>query len=181
MSVHLYQKRSQLEPILNNVFRDDEDKTIYDCHTPKCMHRTTTISKSLGHTSDTDSSDNFEYIAQIDWRVIHSSKIRFANGRFSGKEMKATDYIKKRSWTCRQHVFTGEDGKEYIWRDSTLHLRFYWQLFLKDEVETPVAVYRRETFRKGAHLEILPSGKDLKDEIVVTLVYIEQQNMAQIM
>ncbi|KAJ3748125.1 hypothetical protein DFH05DRAFT_1393424 [Lentinula detonsa] len=179
MSVHLYQKRCQLEPILNNIFHDDENKTIYDCHTPNSMkHRTTTISKSLGHTSDTDNSDNFEYIAQIDWRVIHSSKIRFANGRFSGQEMKASDYLKKKSWTGRQHVFTAEDGKEYIWRDSTLHIRVI--LFLTDKVETPVAVYRRETLRKGAHLEILPLGKDLMDEIVVTVVYIEQQNMAQI-
>ncbi|KAJ3842662.1 hypothetical protein F5878DRAFT_607119 [Lentinula raphanica] len=174
MSINLYQKRAHLEPILNNVFQDAEGNAVYTCHTPHTIspHRTTTISRSLSNNSE--KCDRFEYVAQIDWRTIRSSKIRFADG----KEIEIDKYIRKDGWslmsgTGRNYTFTGKDGKDYTWRNSTLHLK----LFPKDDSENPVAEFRRETLMKGGHLEVYPSAQHLLEEIIVTFIYVEQENV----
>ncbi|KAJ3752334.1 hypothetical protein EV360DRAFT_55396 [Lentinula raphanica] len=176
MSINLYQKRAHLEPILNNVFQDAEGHTVYDCHTPHTIspHRTTTISKSLSN----EGREGFEYVAQIDWRTIRSSKIRFANGRLGGQEVEINKYLRKDGWslmsgTGRNYTFTCEDGEDYTWRNGTLHLR----MFRRDDLDNPVAVYTRETFTKGGHLEVFPSAQHLMDEIIVTFIYVEQKNV----
>lgn len=59
-----------------------------------------TNSESSAPTSPTpgmlpEAHTNFVYIAQIDWRVIKSTKIRFGDGRYSGREVLAKDFFKK--------------------------------------------------------------------------------------
>ncbi|KAJ3766254.1 hypothetical protein FB446DRAFT_758522 [Lentinula raphanica] len=174
MSIHLYQKRAQLEPVLNNVFQDDQGNTVYDVHTPQSLnigHRTTTVSKYL---RDAEGHDSFEYVAQIEWKVIQSSRIRFANGRLSGQEVKTKDYIRKDAWSfkrLRDHAFTGEDGKDYVWQYDNYHQK----LFPKNDLEHPVAVYTRETLKEGGHLEVFPPATHLIEEIIVTFIYVENR------
>lgn len=43
-------------------------------------------------------STNFIYIAQIDWRLFKSSKIRFATGQYDGKEVQVKDLFRKQGW-----------------------------------------------------------------------------------
>ncbi|KAF5370531.1 hypothetical protein D9757_010142 [Collybiopsis confluens] len=73
-----------------------------------------------GSSDDDDQKNslNFEYIAQIDWSVVLSSKIRFGQGRFTGQEVLVTKLFRRVGWGWlgRHRAFTGEDGKEYKWR-----------------------------------------------------------------
>ncbi|KIK64382.1 hypothetical protein GYMLUDRAFT_39929 [Collybiopsis luxurians FD-317 M1] len=124
-------------------------------------------------SSRDQSSFNFEYIAQIDWRVFRSSKIRFSKGRFSGKEVLVSELFRKEGWGWlgRHRVFTGEDGKEYKWRLRNT----YCELTLKDANNTPVATYHPEILsRRKPYLEIFPEGQDMMDELFVTFTYIER-------
>ncbi|KIK64375.1 hypothetical protein GYMLUDRAFT_240926 [Collybiopsis luxurians FD-317 M1] len=134
MSLHLYQKQLWGEPILNNTWYDEKGITVYTCHTPLSVvpNRTTTISKSIRSGDANDQSPeaasahraNFIYLVQIDWKAIKSSKMRFGNGRFSGREIEVKQYIQKGSWGLygQPSTFTGEDGKDYKWRIARLHL-----------------------------------------------------------
>ncbi|KIK64377.1 hypothetical protein GYMLUDRAFT_39922 [Collybiopsis luxurians FD-317 M1] len=192
MSFNLYQKQHNLEPVLNNTWYDDEGYTVYTCHTPFRVspHRTTTISKSVREVNNDDTGNdqnsetpsvdrtNIIYLAQIDWNIIKSSKMRFGSGRFSGREIEAKEYIKKEGWSLygRNCTFTGEDGKKYKWRIVGLNP----ELILNDTSETPVALFHRETLStKSSHLEVFPTGQHMVDEIFVTFIYIEQLRRAQ--
>ncbi|KIK64383.1 hypothetical protein GYMLUDRAFT_39930 [Collybiopsis luxurians FD-317 M1] len=118
------------------------------------------------------SNSNFEYIAQIDWRVFRSSKIRFSKGRFSGQEVLVSELFRKEGWGWlgRHRVFRGEDGKEYKWRLRNTHC----ELTLKDANNTPVATYHPELFsRRKPYLEIFPEGQHMMDELFATFTYIE--------
>jgi hypothetical protein len=53
------------------------------------------ISEIEASTSASDGgSYRFEYIAQIDWHVVKSSRIRFSDG----KEVLTKDYLRKQTW-----------------------------------------------------------------------------------
>ncbi|KAJ4471132.1 hypothetical protein C8J55DRAFT_435669 [Lentinula edodes] len=75
---------------------------------------------------------------------------------------------------CRHRIFTGPDGKEYKWV-----LGFYTpELILNDGSNTPVARFHRRKFilwnTPPGYLEILPSGVDMIDTILITFIYIEK-------
>ncbi|KAE9405830.1 hypothetical protein BT96DRAFT_988075 [Gymnopus androsaceus JB14] len=120
---------------------------------------------------------NFTYLAQIDWRVFKSSKIRFGEGQYSyaGREVHVKDLFKKQGWGWwgRHRVFTGEDGNEYRWRLG----RTRPELTLNDALKTPIATFHNQRLfsRQGcAYLEIFPQGQHMVDEIFVTFIYIER-------
>jgi len=138
-----------------------------------------TNSESSAPTSPTpgmlpEAHTNFVYIAQIDWRVIKSTKIRFGDGRYSGREVLAKDFFKKQQ-LGRGYVFTGEDGKEYKWHlDAIVSTK----LTSNDTSKTPIATFHRGNLlskKDPAHLEIFPEGQHMMDEIFVTFIYIEQK------
>ncbi|KAF5390383.1 hypothetical protein D9757_005163, partial [Collybiopsis confluens] len=88
---------------------------------------------------NTGDRTNFIYVAQIEWRRFKSTKVRFAMGRYSGKEVLVKDLFRKQGWGNRGHsrVFTGEDGKEYKW----VLARFRSELTLNDSSQSPIATY----------------------------------------
>ncbi|KAJ3812074.1 hypothetical protein EV368DRAFT_44521, partial [Lentinula lateritia] len=122
---------------------------------------------------------NFIYVAQIDWKVFRSSKIRFGTGQYSGLEIPAKDLFRKEGWGFwgRHRVFIGEDGQEYRWnfgRDSSPGT--YIRLAIL------VATFHQERlFSKNntARLEIFPPGQHMIDEILVTFTYIERLRRAK--
>ncbi|KIK64381.1 hypothetical protein GYMLUDRAFT_161037 [Collybiopsis luxurians FD-317 M1] len=142
-------------------------------HDSEEQPRETNPHADIGEAGADSSSQNFEYTAQIDWRIIRSPRIRFANGRYSGQEVLASDMFRKEGWGWwgRHRVFTGEDGKEYKWRLRST----YCELSINDTGKTPVAKYHAKAFSKDKpFLEIFPEGLHMLDEIFVTFMYVEQ-------
>ncbi|KAL0577675.1 hypothetical protein V5O48_004323 [Marasmius crinis-equi] len=117
----------------------------------------------------------FEYIAQIDWCVFASSRLRFGDGG----QVEAKEFFRKEG--CgpygRHRIFTGRDGREYKW-----YLRWWYsELVRNNEAKTPVAIFHPKSFKSlftkncvPAHLEIFPDGEHMVDEIFTTFVYIEK-------
>ncbi|KAJ4471072.1 hypothetical protein C8J55DRAFT_435707 [Lentinula edodes] len=123
---------------------------------------------------------NFIYVAQIDWKVFRSSKIRFGTGQRSGLEIPVKDLFRKEGWGFwgRHRVFTGEDGQEYRWNFGRTHP----QLLLNNASKMLVATFHQERlFSKNntARLEIFPPGQYMIDEIFVTFTYIERLHRAK--
>ncbi|KAF5370532.1 hypothetical protein D9757_010141 [Collybiopsis confluens] len=117
--------------------------------------------------------DNFEYVAQIDWRIVKTAKMRFANGRYSGQDVKVSDMFRKEGWGCwgRHRVFTAEDGKEYKWRMKGS----YSELILNDGSKKIIAASRPWKFSmRKPHFEIFPEGLHMIDEIFVTFIFVEE-------
>ncbi|KAF9269828.1 hypothetical protein L218DRAFT_292011 [Marasmius fiardii PR-910] len=116
--------------------------------------------------------DRFIYLAQIDWQVFASSKIRFGDGQ----EVLTQEFFRKVGWGPygRHRVFTGKDGKEYKW----LLLWFHSELVTNDEKKTVVAKFAQKSFfvKKSSPglLEIFPPGEHMVDEIFTTFIYIEK-------
>ncbi|KAJ3991801.1 hypothetical protein F5050DRAFT_1580780 [Lentinula boryana] len=261
MSLNLYQRHRNFEPIMNNTYEDDNGIAVYTVHTPFALspHRTTTISRAFhdlpssrasstpvlarritvavdehrvslsdsyreNRTSDDDhaaeslpsiviSDDqrlrdndhrnsptaspnnvpsippmprrrtvdhNFIYVAQIDWRIFRSSKIRFGTGLRSGREILVKDLFKKEGWGFwgRNRVFIGDDGEEYRWNFGRTHP----QLISNNTSKTLIATFHQERlFLKPnrAYLEILPPGQHMVDEIFVTFMYVERLRKAK--
>ncbi|KAH7880113.1 hypothetical protein F5879DRAFT_159096 [Lentinula edodes] len=126
------------------------------------------------HEADGDRS-TFEYIAQIEWKILESSKIRFGWGQHSGREVLVKDFLRKKGWGSggRHRVFTAEDGKEYQWRLSSGHSELVSYDALKTRIATfhPLVLFNSKKNR--ARLEIFPPGLHMVDEIFVTFIYIE--------
>ncbi|KAJ4471085.1 hypothetical protein C8J55DRAFT_178152 [Lentinula edodes] len=200
-SLNLHQRRPHdIEAILENTYFDDNGNTIYTVHTPlKLFDSTsiTTISKVVHGHSDSDKArslppdgddkhptpsheadgyrSTFEYIAQIEWKILESSKIRFGWGQHSGREVLVKDFLRKKGWGSggRHRVFTAEDGKEYQWRLSSGHSELVSYDALKTRIATfhPLVMFNSKKNR--ARLEIFPPGLHMVDEIFVTFIYIE--------
>ncbi|KAJ4475528.1 hypothetical protein J3R30DRAFT_3706059 [Lentinula aciculospora] len=123
---------------------------------------------------------NFEYIAQIDWKMIKSTKIRFATGQRSGKEIHVKDLFRRQGWGAwgRHHIFTGEDGKEYKWR----MVRNHSEMVSNDSSKTLIAKSHAKMLfhskQNPPRLEIFPTGLHMVDEIFVTFCYIERMRQA---
>ncbi|KAJ3886205.1 hypothetical protein GG344DRAFT_81940 [Lentinula edodes] len=116
--------------------------------------------------------DRMIEVGKIGWALFKSSMITFGKG----PEQKADQYFQKESWGFwgRHRVFTGPDRKEYKWV-----LGFYTpELILNDGSNTPVARFHRRKFilwnTPPGYLEILPSGVDMIDTILITFIYIEK-------
>ncbi|KAE9405810.1 hypothetical protein BT96DRAFT_915784 [Gymnopus androsaceus JB14] len=247
MSLRIYRRHRRVESITNNVYEDDQGKTLYIVHTPwalNIVNRTTTVTKALHDSpidsvsrssssparpyspqfddgafftsenqregtctsivenladADANSSDpvdegntgntspgrprrrsrssgehtNFIYLAQIDWRVFKSTKIRFGTGKYSGQEVLVKDLFSKEGHAQRRSLFfTGEDGKEYRWRI----FKRYCELCLNDASNTPIAKFHRaKAFSKErSYFEIFPSGLNMVDEIFVLFIYADR-------
>ncbi|KAF9063121.1 hypothetical protein BDP27DRAFT_1335557 [Rhodocollybia butyracea] len=123
---------------------------------------------------------NLAYIAQIEWGVFKSSKLRFGIGRYSGREVLVEEFFRKQGFGFwgRDRVFTGEDGKEYKWRLRAT----YAGLTLNNGSDTLIAVFHPKwpLFTKdGGRLEIFPRGQHMVDEIFVTFTYVERIRKAR--
>ncbi|KAK7436905.1 hypothetical protein VKT23_018925 [Stygiomarasmius scandens] len=132
---------------------------------------------SPGLRAGSDANHQFVYIAQIDWKVLKSSRLRFDFG--DGKEVLAKDFFRKETWGPygRHRVFKGSDGADYKWILGT----FTPELIKDDSSKTPIAKFHRRDLgilskskKSPAYLEIYAEGEHIVDEIFSTFVYIER-------
>ncbi|KAF9269827.1 hypothetical protein L218DRAFT_953462, partial [Marasmius fiardii PR-910] len=105
--------------------------------------------------------DNFIYLAQIDWHVLASSKLRLGDGL----EVSARNFFRKEDWGpyTKHRVFTGKDGKEYKW----LLKSFHSELITNNENKTIVAKFTQKILfgknKSPGFLEIFPPGEHMID------------------
>ncbi|KAJ7119088.1 hypothetical protein C8R44DRAFT_789990 [Mycena epipterygia] len=170
----------------SNAVYTDGSGPQYKVTTPLKLHdRTTAISRVIEHgiprrrsQSRSEHEDEaevegerFASLAQIDWRVVGSSVIRFRD-----RELLTREFFRKKGWGWygRHRVFTAADGREFKWILGA----YTSQLKLNNAAETPVAHYRPKKLGllskpRKASLEVLPDFEYMMDEILVTFVYIE--------
>ncbi|KAJ3513857.1 hypothetical protein NLJ89_g2721 [Agrocybe chaxingu] len=111
-------------------------------------------------------------VAEINYHYMSNSKIRYR-----GQETKSDKFFRKEgwSWNGRGRVFTGADGKEYVWKMKDENCVLYW----KGNKETPAATYhppQPAVFGKGrpGSLEIHSEAMYMCDLVIMTFVYIEK-------
>ncbi|KAF8652775.1 hypothetical protein AX16_004167 [Volvariella volvacea WC 439] len=116
--------------------------------------------------------DRFAHLARIDFHTVHSDIISMG-----GQDHEASSFFKKGGlgWYGRDRVFTGPDGKEYVWELGISTSKLY----LNDGSKTMVANYYTKfwSFRhkpENAYLEIMPNGEHMVDLIMITFLYIEK-------
>ncbi|KIM49873.1 hypothetical protein M413DRAFT_439002 [Hebeloma cylindrosporum] len=163
----------------DSTYRTQEGQVIYkvESATPILGARTMKISKIIPSFSDREaqrSRDSFAHLATIEYHTIRSSRIRMG-----GLDVATNDYFRREGWGLttlgRDRVFTGPDGREYLWKLGERSCK----LFLNDSAKTPVARFHRRRLgiigaARPASLEIFTAGKDMVDLIVVTGVYMEK-------
>lgn len=133
---------STSDTAINTLYTSSDGTVLYKTHTPTKLSGKTTTTISRAVPSDIPMREGesaleqigeqrFALLAQIDWRLISPTIIRFG-----GKEVEASSYLLKdgAGWgwytkcvvyfrsmvfrvikTSRNRVFTGPDGKEYKW------------------------------------------------------------------
>ncbi|KAK0475747.1 hypothetical protein IW261DRAFT_455137 [Armillaria novae-zelandiae] len=192
--------------LLDNSYANEAGQVIYKVSTPnKYTDRVTTISHIIpsdreppreedtdlggAQSEEVDFRDRFAILGVIDWKVKTSSIMRY-----KGKEIKASDYLKKKGWGwyTKNRVFEGPDGKEYTWKMTSTskvsrynHVIYHTdtgiKLFRNDGSDTPIAkwhIRNRGLFNpakaKPAYLEIFPEGEHMVDDIFFTFIYVEK-------
>ncbi|CAA7261039.1 unnamed protein product [Cyclocybe aegerita] len=62
--------------------------------------------------------DAFVEIGKVEWHAIWSAKIRVGDG----EEVSVKDFFRKKGWGLygRGRVFTGPEGKEYVWKMDSI-------------------------------------------------------------
>ncbi|KAJ3837537.1 hypothetical protein EV361DRAFT_802554 [Lentinula raphanica] len=162
----------------------DDDPESLDVH-PRNSHIATAPSYHSSSIPATmtrrrTADHNFIYVAQIDWKIFRSTRIRFGTGSRSGREILVKDLFNKEGWGFwgRHRVFTGDDGKAYRWNFGRTHP----QLVLNDHPDTLIATFHQERLfakQNKAYLEIFPLGQHMVDEIFVTFIYVERLRKAK--
>ncbi|KAE9405809.1 hypothetical protein BT96DRAFT_972267 [Gymnopus androsaceus JB14] len=138
-SLNFYRRHRFPEPMINNVYDDDQGKTAYT----------------------------------IDGRVFKNSKIRFATGNHSGREVLVKDFFTKLGLKGRILLLIGEDGKEYRWRLAKRRCEAC--LALNDALKTPIAkFYRADTFQSEGHTWKSFQGQHMVDEIFALFIYADR-------
>lgn len=109
---------------LDASYTNDHGDPIYKVHTTRklCAEQTTTISRILPsevpRRGDADTypglEDRFAHLAQIDWRQIRYSTIRFGGEEIDTKTFFRREGMKWNSYG-RHRIFTAPDGKDYKW------------------------------------------------------------------
>ncbi|KAJ7576119.1 hypothetical protein C8J56DRAFT_1117496 [Mycena floridula] len=112
----------------------------------------------------------FGHLAQIDWKIIKFSIIRYGGVEYDTKR-----FFRKVGfgWYGRHRAFTAPDNKDYRWILGT------WvpTLVTDDKAQTPIATFHRRRWlfgKRKAYLEIFPEGMHFVNVILVTFVYIEK-------
>ncbi|KDR82168.1 hypothetical protein GALMADRAFT_90776 [Galerina marginata CBS 339.88] len=152
-----------------STFTTVEGQVIYKAESG----RTITISRilqSLNHGNTL--MDSFEHLAEIEYHTFRKSRIRYG-----GRDQTVNEFFRKQGWGFfgRNRVFTGPNGREYLWKLGSSACK----LFLNDSSKAPVAYFHRK--KRGilresrpASLEIFAEGEHMVDLIVVTFVYMEK-------
>ncbi|KAF9466197.1 hypothetical protein BDZ94DRAFT_1158833 [Collybia nuda] len=131
-------------------------------------------------TGDCDSEivgpkDVFTHMADIEYNAQLSPVLRY-----QGRDINTEDYFRRETWgECGRHrIFTGPDGREYRWLMSTCTP----ELIVNDKAKTLAARFNRPdrgsaTKSQQASLKIFPPGEFMVETILVTLLYIEMEQV----
>ncbi|KAF8068830.1 hypothetical protein FPV67DRAFT_1414503 [Lyophyllum atratum] len=159
----------------NSTFHSPDGQAIYKVQTSsKTFGRTTTICRILQNDAlfNTTMRDTFGHLAQIEWKTLRSSVLRF-----HGREMRTRSFFKKEGWGWRgsDRVFVAPDGRQYRWKLGTMAP----ELTAHNATQTPIARFhpRGQTCfspSRSPFLEILSAGEHIADAILVSFVYIEK-------
>ncbi|KAK7436906.1 hypothetical protein VKT23_018926 [Stygiomarasmius scandens] len=153
---------------------DEEPLVDQPARTPDAETQLPSLELTEPSGSDAD-NDHFVYIAQIDWKRVKSSRLRFGDG----KEVLAKEFFRKETWGPygRHRVFRASDGIEYKWIMGS----YTPKLVKNNSAKTPVAKFHRRNFgfwskskKSPPYLEIFPEGEHMVDEIFSTFIYIEK-------
>ncbi|KIM49884.1 hypothetical protein M413DRAFT_439018 [Hebeloma cylindrosporum] len=164
----------------NATYHTEEGEMIYKVEAASVTPgaRTIKISKAIPSLIDDSvagsegklSRSSFGHLATIEYRMVQDSWIRMGGTM----DISTGEYFRKEGWTLlgRNRIFTGPDGREYIWKLGP----FVCKLFVNDSDKTPVAFFHRRHVgiigkARPASLEIFEAGRDMIDLIVVTGVY----------
>ncbi|KAJ7063730.1 hypothetical protein C8F01DRAFT_1134103 [Mycena amicta] len=172
---------------INTVLSDESGNPQYKVSTPKAGGTTyvscviqiqNPVDNNSFKIKSEDTGMRFANLALIDFHEHHyklSSTITFR-----GEERKVNEWLRKqgagKGWFGPHRPFTGEDGNEYKWLLKSNHC----ELRTNDAAETLVACYHPRKDRlfsrgkKPAALEIIDAYEAMRDEIVVTFVFLEQ-------
>ncbi|KAF8914821.1 hypothetical protein CPB85DRAFT_1412059 [Mucidula mucida] len=183
---------STSDTAINTLYTSSDGTVLYKTHTPTKLSGKTTTTISRAVPSDIPMREGesaleqigeqrFALLAQIDWRLISPTIIRFG-----GKEVEASSYLLKDGagwgWYTKNRVFTGPDGKEYKWilhNDSKAMKLIRKQLVTNDASQRPIAVYHRKHHgyfhpKREAFLEVLPQAEHMLDIVLITYVFVEK-------
>ncbi|GLB42116.1 hypothetical protein LshimejAT787_1101310 [Lyophyllum shimeji] len=159
----------------NSTFHTADGQAIYKVRTSsKTFGRTTTIYRILQNDAvfDCTMRDIFGHLAQIEWKSLRSSRIRFR-----GRELRTRSVFKKKGWGWRgsDRVFIAPDGRQYRWKLGTASP----ELRILNDTQALVARFHpggKTCFfpSRSPFLEILPAGEHIADAILVSFVYIEK-------
>ncbi|KAH7921060.1 hypothetical protein BV22DRAFT_1039093 [Leucogyrophana mollusca] len=89
---------------------------------------------------NTDMQDQFTQLAQIEFRRLQSSRLRWCGANRLGRgEMTTREFIPARGIARTNFVFTGPDGRSYRWHLGLLVCKLY----LESDPKMPIAQYHR--------------------------------------
>ncbi|KAN0087840.1 hypothetical protein V8E55_006461 [Tylopilus felleus] len=164
------------EAVRNAVMTNESGQILYRTFHPLKLglsQGTTTIQKIKPNDDPMDMRNQFEVLAQIEWRLTTPSTFHM-----HGQELSSDVFIPRHGILGRKRTFTGPDGRSYRWgmhRDTVV-------LSHNDETRTELARYHRATLgiigpKQRPYLDITPEVVHMLDMIVVTFVYIEKLHM----
>jgi len=143
------------------------------CELPEPPDTPTSDLAPLTFTRGVDKFPFGNELAQIQWRMISNSRLKFA-----GIESDFQDYLVRSGAWGRLRTFTAPDGQSYQWSMCLVAP----VLCRSDGDKAPIARFhpRRVGFPglwkgRDACLEILPAGEHIVDAIVMTFIYVEKR------
>ncbi|KAF8901950.1 hypothetical protein CPB85DRAFT_106618 [Mucidula mucida] len=176
---------STSDTAINTLYTSSDGTVLYKTHTPTKLSGKTTTTISRAVPSDIPMREGesaleqigeqrFALLAQIDWRLISPTIIRFGWGWYTKCVVHFRSMVFRVIKTSRNRVFTGPDGKEYKWilhNDS--------KLVTNDASQRPIAVYHRKHHgyfhpKREAFLEVLPQAEHMLDIVLITYVFVEK-------
>ncbi|KAI6014649.1 hypothetical protein EDC04DRAFT_2578696 [Pisolithus marmoratus] len=179
------------ERVRSTIMTNEEGQVLYKTSTPfRLGTRTTTLYKAVPNTDSDDMQDHMEAIGEIEWHLIHPSKMRL-----HGQEMMTNTFIPRHGFRGRKRTFTGPDGLPYRWdmdfkivRVRTCLNDFLYssaltcpgtQLSRNDATRQELARSHRRRLgiigpRRDPSLDVDPGLMNILDTIILTFVYVEK-------
>ncbi|KAI6014648.1 hypothetical protein EDC04DRAFT_655381 [Pisolithus marmoratus] len=162
------------ERVQNTIMTNEEGQVLYKTSTPfRLGTRTTTLYKVVPNTDPDDMQDHMEAIGEIEWHLIHPSKMRL-----HGQEMMSNTFIPRHGLEGRKRTFTGPDDLPYRWDMDFRIVR----LSRDDSTRQELARSHRRSFgiigsKRDPSLNVDPSLTHILDTVVLTFVYVEKLRM----
>ncbi|KAF8957753.1 hypothetical protein BDZ97DRAFT_1669336 [Flammula alnicola] len=156
----------------NARYHIEEGQVIYKAESTGLARHVTILRAVPRVTGDTDDMrDNFSHLAHIAFQTFCSSRIRYRE-----QELCVNELFKKKGWSFygRNRIFTGPDGREYVWKMGARVCKvmsIHCHTRIKDFHRRRLGILKKA---RPASLEIFEEGVHMVDFIVVTFIYMEK-------